>query len=133
MQTTYRLNVDELDQNFIEGLKATFKGKEVEIFISEVSKDNCQSDRLDKPLSRLQNPDQGKQGEAPVGTIVELPGDEISNEDWPKWQSWFAEADKLQTTEPSQLNLTKQERRSLMANDLAKKYKLKSEYPDDSL
>jgi antitoxin YefM len=36
MQTTYRLNVNELDENFLEGLKATFKDKEIEIIVSEV-------------------------------------------------------------------------------------------------
>lgn len=117
MRTTYRLNVDELDQNFIEGLKATFKGKEVEIFISEVSKEGNQSDRSDQEL---------------IGSIVELPRDEISNEDWPKWQNWFEEADKLPPTESSQLNLTKQERRSLISDDLAKKHKLESAYSDDN-
>lgn len=36
MQTTYRLNVNELDENFLEGLKTTFKDKEIEIIVSEV-------------------------------------------------------------------------------------------------
>jgi antitoxin YefM len=36
MQTTYRLNVNELDENFLEGLKITFKDKEIEIIVSEV-------------------------------------------------------------------------------------------------
>lgn len=36
MRTTYRLNANELDQTFIEGLKATFKGKEIEVIVYEV-------------------------------------------------------------------------------------------------
>ena len=36
MQTTYHLNVNELDKNFLAGLKATFKDKEIEIIVCEV-------------------------------------------------------------------------------------------------
>jgi antitoxin YefM len=36
MQTVYRLNANELDQNFLEGLKATFKDQEIEIVVSGV-------------------------------------------------------------------------------------------------
>ncbi len=36
MQTIYRINANELDQNFLEGLKATFRDKEIEIIVSEV-------------------------------------------------------------------------------------------------
>jgi len=36
MKTTYRLNASELDSNFLEGLKATFKDKEIEIIVYEV-------------------------------------------------------------------------------------------------
>lgn len=38
MHTTYRLNASELDENFLEGLKATFHGREIEIVVSEVDK-----------------------------------------------------------------------------------------------
>ena len=31
MQTIYRLKASELDSDFLEGLKATFKDKEIEI------------------------------------------------------------------------------------------------------
>ncbi len=36
MQTTYRLNANELDQNFLDSLKAAYKDKEIEIIIYEV-------------------------------------------------------------------------------------------------
>ena len=36
MHTTYRLNDNELDESFLEGLKSTFKGREIEIVVSEV-------------------------------------------------------------------------------------------------
>lgn len=36
MQTIYRLKASELDHHFLEGLKATFQDKEIEIIIYEV-------------------------------------------------------------------------------------------------
>ena len=36
MQSTYRLSANELDGQFLEGLKATFKGREIEIVVYEV-------------------------------------------------------------------------------------------------
>jgi antitoxin YefM len=36
MQTIYRLKASELNENFLEGLKTTFKDKEIEIIVSEV-------------------------------------------------------------------------------------------------
>ncbi|NEQ19732.1 MAG: hypothetical protein F6K28_09660 [Microcoleus sp. SIO2G3] len=36
MHTVYRLNASELDQNFINALKATFQDKEIEIVVYEV-------------------------------------------------------------------------------------------------
>lgn len=36
MQTTYRLNASELNQNFLEGLKATFRDQEIEILVYTV-------------------------------------------------------------------------------------------------
>ena len=36
MQTAYRLNANELGQNFLEGLKATFRDQEIEIVVSGV-------------------------------------------------------------------------------------------------
>ena len=36
METTYRLNADELDNRFIESLKSVFKNKEIEITVTEI-------------------------------------------------------------------------------------------------
>ncbi len=36
MRTVYRLNASELDQRFINSLKATFPDKEIEILVYEV-------------------------------------------------------------------------------------------------
>ena len=36
MHTTYRLNVNELDEKFTQSLKTLFKDKEIEILVSEV-------------------------------------------------------------------------------------------------
>lgn len=36
MHTVYRLNANELDQSFINALKATFQDKEIEIVVYEV-------------------------------------------------------------------------------------------------
>ncbi len=33
MQTVYRLNANELDENFLSGLRATFKDQEIEIIV----------------------------------------------------------------------------------------------------
>jgi len=35
MYTTYRLNVNELNNNFIKGIKQIFKDKEIEITVSD--------------------------------------------------------------------------------------------------
>lgn len=36
MQSSYRLKANELDEQFIEGLKATYKDKDIEIIVYEV-------------------------------------------------------------------------------------------------
>lgn len=36
MHTTYHLNANELDEKFIESLKALFRDKDIEIVVSEV-------------------------------------------------------------------------------------------------
>lgn len=36
MHTVYRLKASELDQNFIEGLKATYQDRDIEIVVYEV-------------------------------------------------------------------------------------------------
>lgn len=35
MHTIYQLNADDLDEDFLQGLKATFKHKEIEIVVYE--------------------------------------------------------------------------------------------------
>lgn len=35
METIYQLNADDLNEDFLEGLKASFKHKEIEIVVSE--------------------------------------------------------------------------------------------------
>ena len=35
MQTVYQLNADDLNEDFLEGLKSTFKHKEIEIVVYE--------------------------------------------------------------------------------------------------
>ncbi|MEM8505668.1 MAG: hypothetical protein AAF716_21255 [Cyanobacteria bacterium P01_D01_bin.1] len=37
MQTTYRLNASDLDENFLKGLKVTFQGREIEIVVYDVA------------------------------------------------------------------------------------------------
>lgn len=36
MHTTYRLNASDLDENFLQGLKTTFQGREIEILVYDV-------------------------------------------------------------------------------------------------
>ncbi|MGC1308851.1 MAG: hypothetical protein WA885_16615 [Phormidesmis sp.] len=63
MRTTYRLNANELDQTFLEGLKATFRGKEIEVIVYEVDeteyllKSELNKERL---LAAKANIEQGK-------------------------------------------------------------------------
>lgn len=40
MQSSYRLNANELDGEFIAGLKATYKDKDIEIIVYEVNIEN---------------------------------------------------------------------------------------------
>ncbi|MDX6444081.1 MAG: antitoxin YefM [Blastocatellia bacterium] len=35
METIYQLNADDLDEDFLEGLKASFKNEEIEIVVYE--------------------------------------------------------------------------------------------------
>jgi antitoxin YefM len=41
MQTTYRLKANELDEQFIAGLKATYGDKDIEIIVHEVDETAC--------------------------------------------------------------------------------------------
>lgn len=36
MRVTYRVNASQLDQNFLDALKATFQDKEIEIVVYEI-------------------------------------------------------------------------------------------------
>ena len=59
MQTIYRLKASELDNDFLEGLKATFGDKEIEIVVYEVNetdyllKSDVNKDRLLKAIENV--------------------------------------------------------------------------------
>ncbi len=59
MQTIYRLKASELDNNFLEGLKATFGDKNIEIIVYEVNetdyllKSDVNKDRLLKAIENV--------------------------------------------------------------------------------
>jgi antitoxin YefM len=61
MQTIYRLKASELDNNFLEGLKATFGDKEIEIIVYEVNetdyllKSDANKVRLLKAIENVNN------------------------------------------------------------------------------
>ena len=61
MQTIYRLKASELDNDFLEGLKATFKDKEIEIIVYEVNetdyllKSDANKVRLLKAIENVNN------------------------------------------------------------------------------
>lgn len=52
MQSSYRLNAKDLDQQFIESLKTLFQGKEIEIIVYEVDETDYLS-RSEPNRSRL--------------------------------------------------------------------------------
>jgi len=74
MQISYRLNANELDNSFLESLKAAFQNKEIEIVVYE----------SDETAFLLQNPTNRKRLLTAVGNIqnrnnlVELNWDNIS-------------------------------------------------------
>ncbi|WP_103670530.1 hypothetical protein [Pseudanabaena sp. BC1403] len=74
MQVSYRLNANELDNNFLESLKAAFQNKEIEIVVYE----------SDETTFLLQNPANRKRLLTAVENIqnrsnlVELNWDNIS-------------------------------------------------------
>jgi antitoxin YefM len=61
MQTIYRLKASELNNNFLEGLKATFGDKEIEIIVYEVNetdyllKSDANQVRLVKAIENVNN------------------------------------------------------------------------------
>jgi antitoxin YefM len=61
MQTIYRLKASELDRNFLEGLKATFGDREIEIIVYEVNetdyllKSDPNKTRLLKAIENVNN------------------------------------------------------------------------------
>jgi hypothetical protein len=62
-----------------------------------------------------------------LATDAQSDSDEISRDEWvTTWDQWFREVDELPASDPSQVNLTKAERRELIAEDVANKYKLES-------
>jgi len=59
METTYRLNLQEMNAAFLNSLKALFSGEIVEITVKSVPIDRLNSDVLDKSVkSDRQNPEQ---------------------------------------------------------------------------
>ena len=63
MQTSYRLNASDLDENFLESLKMLFQDKEIEIVVYDVdetaylSQSETNRQRL---LTAIQNVEQGE-------------------------------------------------------------------------
>jgi antitoxin YefM len=61
MQTIYRLKASELNNDFLEGLKATFGDKDIEIIVSEVNetdyllKFDANKARLVKAIENVNN------------------------------------------------------------------------------
>ena len=61
MQSSYRLKANELDEQFIAGLKATYKDKDIEIVVYEVDetkyllKSDANRDRLMEGKANIEN------------------------------------------------------------------------------
>ena len=60
MNTIYRLNANELDEKFIQSLKALFKDKDIEIIVNEVDetayllRSEANKDRLLKAVENVE-------------------------------------------------------------------------------
>ena len=60
MNTIYRLNASELDEKFIQSLKALFKDKDIEIIVNEVDetayllRSEANKDRLLKAVENIE-------------------------------------------------------------------------------
>jgi antitoxin YefM len=64
MHTIYRLNASELDQHFINALKATFQNKEIEIVVYEVDETAylmASEANREKLISAIENVKSGSQ------------------------------------------------------------------------
>jgi len=61
MQVSYRLNANDLDNNFLESLKAAFQNKEIEIIVNEsdetefLLKDSSNRKRLLSAVENIRN------------------------------------------------------------------------------
>jgi antitoxin YefM len=61
MQTSYRLNAKDLDQNFLQALKTLFQDKEIEIIVNDVdetaylSKSEANRERLLQAIENVEN------------------------------------------------------------------------------
>ncbi|MGC8493008.1 MAG: hypothetical protein ACP5SH_14860 [Syntrophobacteraceae bacterium] len=61
MNSVYRLNANELDEKFIQSLKALFKDKDIEIVVSEVDetayllRSGANKERLLKAIENIEN------------------------------------------------------------------------------
>ena len=73
MVTVYRLNVNELNEQFIEALQALFKDREVEITVTEVDETEYllrSEPNREQLLQAIKNIDNGKD-------LVEVPLDKL--------------------------------------------------------
>lgn len=73
MRTIYRLKANELDEKFIQSLKALFKDKDIEIMVSEVDEtaylfqSEANKERL---LKAIENVEKGENlTEVPIGDL----------------------------------------------------------------
>ena len=61
MQSSYRLKANELNEQFIAGLKATYKDKDIEILVYEINeteyllKSDANRDRLMEAKANIEN------------------------------------------------------------------------------
>jgi hypothetical protein len=53
MQAIYEANIDELDENFLQGLKNLFRGKQIKLIVSEI--DEFQSEWNNLILAQQQS------------------------------------------------------------------------------
>lgn len=46
MQAIYQANIEELDENFLQGLKNLFRGKQIKLIISEINEQSTEWNNL---------------------------------------------------------------------------------------